>query len=422
MPRWFAEPGADGGLVDFPALTRALRRPATRAGSWSRATRARTRRRARCSPATCSSASCSRSSRGQRPARPATGDRRHRGAGRCRADRPAPAERRPRGGLRGLLHGHPRRQHRQRRAAVDARQPGAVGHRAAVGGQRLHAHLRRPAAGRRTGGGPARPPARLPRRPRAVHRGQPGGWAGPGGLAAGRRAGAAGGGRRHLHAGHADLDHDDVPRAARAGPGARHLVRRGVGRWRPRWGDRGRADRPAGLAVGAVRQRADRRAGARPGGLGAAPGTAAAAPRAAGPARRPHRHARLGLPDRRPGAQRGARLGVAVHAGAVRRRPGAAVRVRPASSGGPRTRSCRCRCSGSGRWRWPTGSACSPPGWSRRCSSSSRCTCSRGWGWTRCRPGSPCCRPASAWWSGRRPDRGCCAGSRCARSTSPPRC
>ena len=25
MPRWFAEPGADGGLVDFAALTRALR-------------------------------------------------------------------------------------------------------------------------------------------------------------------------------------------------------------------------------------------------------------------------------------------------------------------------------------------------------------------------------------------------------------
>ena len=24
MPRWFAEPGADGGLVDFPAVTRAL--------------------------------------------------------------------------------------------------------------------------------------------------------------------------------------------------------------------------------------------------------------------------------------------------------------------------------------------------------------------------------------------------------------
>jgi inosose dehydratase len=26
VPRWFAEPGADGGLVDFPAVTRALLR------------------------------------------------------------------------------------------------------------------------------------------------------------------------------------------------------------------------------------------------------------------------------------------------------------------------------------------------------------------------------------------------------------
>ena len=39
VPRWFAEPGADGGLVDFASVTRALDRAATPAGSSSRATR-----------------------------------------------------------------------------------------------------------------------------------------------------------------------------------------------------------------------------------------------------------------------------------------------------------------------------------------------------------------------------------------------
>ena len=46
-------------------------------------------------------------------------------------------------GLPRPVHGHPRRLHRQRRAAVDAQRPALLADRAAVGGQRLHDDLRR---------------------------------------------------------------------------------------------------------------------------------------------------------------------------------------------------------------------------------------------------------------------------------------
>jgi hypothetical protein len=45
--------------------------------------------------------------------------------------------------VRGSVHGHAGHRDRQRGAAPDARQPGAVGRGRAVGGERLHPHLRR---------------------------------------------------------------------------------------------------------------------------------------------------------------------------------------------------------------------------------------------------------------------------------------
>src|SRR5262245_6785007 len=54
--------------------------------------------------------------------------------------------------LRRLLHGHPRRGDRDRRAPLDREGARILGAGAAMGGERLRTHLRRPAPARRPGG------------------------------------------------------------------------------------------------------------------------------------------------------------------------------------------------------------------------------------------------------------------------------
>ena len=121
---------------------------------------------------------------------------------------------------------------------------------------------------------------------------QPAGRAGPERRLAHRRPG--GPGRRRCHPGprHAEPADHPVLRAGRAAPGAgclvRHRRQRG-GHRRPR---RGHPDRPAELALGAVRQRAhrDRPAGRRLARADRVPPRRGAS--LTGPARRPHRDGR----------------------------------------------------------------------------------------------------------------------------------
>src|SRR5262249_44719146 len=71
--------------------------------------------------------------------------------------------------LRRVLHGHPRRGDRDRRAALDRGGARLLCARTAVGRERLRAYLRRPAPARRARGRPARPPPRVHGRPRPLH-------------------------------------------------------------------------------------------------------------------------------------------------------------------------------------------------------------------------------------------------------------
>ena len=133
----------------------------------------------------------------------------------------------------------------------------------AVGRQRLHARVRRPAAARRAGERPARAPPALPRRPRAVRR-----------RLAGRRLrdllrgpdrGARGPGhrRRAALARGARAADRDLPGGPRAQHRARRLGRPGRHRRDAGRGRRRRAGRLARLGMDLLRQRAgrDRRAG-----------------------------------------------------------------------------------------------------------------------------------------------------------------
>ena len=197
------------------------------------------------------------------------------------------------------VHGRSGRGHRQRGPAPDARQPRPLGGRPAVGGERLHAHLRRlPDAGW-PGCRPLRPPPRLHDRPRVFTvcsliggLAQSGSW-----LIAARAAQGIGGailGSRHLeHPG----DHLHGPRRAPAGP--RRLVGHGGQRGRSRCAGRRRADQPPQLALGALRQRADRH---RPDGRRVDGSAAERGGRSQAGPRHPrggHRHRRPGRPGLR---------------------------------------------------------------------------------------------------------------------------
>ena len=205
-------------------------------------------------------------------------------------------------------HGQPGPVHRQRRAAPDRGRPARAepGH-AVLGAERLRDHLRGAACPGRPAGRPAQPQDRLPARRGDLHRGV-------GSLRRGRqRADAdrlpAGAG---CWRGAADAD------LARPGPG--QLPSRAARRRRPRLdggGRHGRRPRPGDrrparrreLALGVLRQRADRPGGARrrlAQAAGRARPSGAAARRAVGGAR----HGRRGRPDARTGPRRRLGLGL----------------------------------------------------------------------------------------------------------------
>ena len=145
-----------------------------------------------------------------------------------------------------------------------------------------------------------------------------------GGRAVAGRPGGAGRGRGGGHPRRAGADHRQLPRGPGAYPRARPVHRRGHGRRVARPGPR-RHDRPVGeLALGAVRQRADRRAGA-----GARAAVPVRDPAAAG-ALRPGRGAVLD--------GRHVRTGVRVHPG---RRGGLAGPADP-GCGGCCCSACSC--------------------------------------------------------------------------------
>ena len=249
--------------------------------------------------------------------------------------------------LRRDADDHPRRHDRERRPAVDPGGSRLLAVEPGLGGQRLSDRARRPAAAGRPGRRPARPPARLPGRDRAVHGrfipvrrvGQPGD--------ADRRSLRPGRRRRDGLGGRAGHDRHDVPRAARAGEGDRHLRLRGVRR---------RLDRPArrrrahpGRSTGTGSSSSTSRSGSWPprwpcgwwpttagSGSAAAPTSWRRAGDRRADARRVH--------DRRGGRPR---LGLGPHA---RLRRAARWRCSPGSSRARRRRPTRCcRCGSSAR-------------------------------------------------------------------------
>ena len=161
----------------------------------------------------------------------------------------------------GPVHGGARRERRERRAAEHPARRRLLRAEPVVGAQRLHADLRRVPAARRARGRPARSPSPVHGRHRAV-RGRVarlravavGGDAADRPRRAGprRRAGLARGAVDHPH---------DVRGGQRAQPGARRLGRDRRRRRRGRPPARGRDRRAAQLALGLLRQRADRRGG-----------------------------------------------------------------------------------------------------------------------------------------------------------------
>ncbi len=113
--------------------------------------------------------------------------------------------------LRRLLHGHPRRGDRDRRPALDPGGSRLLGAGAAVGGERLCAHLRRPAPARRTGGRPARAPARVHGRHRFSSRSPRCSAGSPGRAAALIGSPRVAGRRRGDHDPDGAVDHHDAP-------------------------------------------------------------------------------------------------------------------------------------------------------------------------------------------------------------------
>ena len=172
-------------------------------------------------------------------------------------DRQEPLDRSLRA-LRGDADDRARRHRGQRRAAVDPGRSGLLAVEPGVGRERLSDRFRRPAAALRALRRHPRPQERLPGRPRRLH----------GRLAAVRRGAEPGAARRGaLHPGRRRRDdvrrdprhdRDDVPRAARAGEGDRHLRVRRFRRRVDRPARGRRADRVDQLALDLLRQHPDR--------------------------------------------------------------------------------------------------------------------------------------------------------------------
>ncbi len=156
-----------------------------------------------------------------------------------------------------VVHGLARQPRRHHGAALDPGPPARLPPGTAVDGQRLHAHLRRPAAHRGHPRRTVRPPPGVRHRPGPVHRRVGGRRTRAGHRLAHRRAGRAG--RRGGHGRPADPDPavgGGAPAAPRHGPGHLGCGRRPGHRYRPA-GRRGRRRRRV-VAVDLLAERADR--------------------------------------------------------------------------------------------------------------------------------------------------------------------
>ena len=167
--------------------------------------------------------------------------------------------------LHGPVHGRARRDRREHRAALGAARPALLAGQPPVGGQRLHARLRRLPAARR--------PRRRPPRPQAAVRGRRAAVLGrlaaqrlrPVLRDADRRPRPAGPRRRARLPRRPGDHHHHLHRRQRAHQGAGRLERdRGLGRGR-RPADGRRPHRPRLVALGVLRQRARRHRHDRPG-------------------------------------------------------------------------------------------------------------------------------------------------------------
>ena len=230
--------------------------------------------------------------------------------------------------LRGNADDRPRRDDRERGAAVDPGGSRLLPERPRLGRERLPDRVRRPAAALGSYRRPDRAAAHLPHRPRRVHRGvaavrdrpEPGS-ADRGPLRPGRRR------RAHVRR-HPRHDRDDVPGAPGAGQGDRRLRLRRLRRRLDRAARRRRADRGDQLALDLLHQPA-RRHRHRP--AGPAPDRGRQGHRHEGGRRPPGRRAAHRRPDARrvhDPRRRGARLGLDPHARPRRHRRRPARRVR----------------------------------------------------------------------------------------------
>ena len=283
---------------------------------------------------------------------------------------PRPARRQP-------VRRRPRRVDHERRAPVDRARSGPLPGLALLGRQLVHAHLRRVPAARRAPGRHPRSPPHLrvgphPLRDRLVRR-----RVRPVRDDAHRRPRRAGPRRRPALPRRAVDPHLDVPRGRRAQPRPGRLGRR---RRRRRRGRRPARRHPHGvpqLALGPLRQRADRGRRDHP---RAAPG--AREPRRARAQRlrrggRVHRHRRPGRPDLRPRRRQQRRLGLGADDRAARARGRPAPELRGDRVADGRAAGPVRRLPVADAHRAPTRPACSSAPRCSRCSSSSRCTCSR---------------------------------------------
>ena len=227
---------------------------------------------------------------------------------------------------RRAVHVDPRRHGRRDRAPPHRRRPRPQPRRPHLGGERLHAHLRRADAARRPGSRPVRRGPGGPHRPDDLHRRVAGHRTRHDRRHGDRRPGRPGSGRSPALPGRA-VGRGPHLRGGRAQPRARHLV--GAGRVRRRRGRAARRPAHGGsrLVVGVLRQRAGRRRRDRRPGLEApvpAPRRRRLAPRRRRclPGDRRHRPG-----HRRPDRRGGPRVGVGPDRCAARRRAGD---VRPA--------------------------------------------------------------------------------------------
>ncbi len=207
--------------------------------------------------------------------------------------RPGPPESRP--GLarhrHRTAHGGAGRDDRERSPARHPEGAWLLWYRPGVGGQRLRTDLRRPAATRRAGRGHPRPPPGLHRRDHPVLAGLAG-WRfrHHAGLAA-HRPRDPGRRRRHRRPDGTIPGRHHVPGGAAAQPGDGRLRRDEYRRRRSRPAGRRPAHHVSVLALGAVRQRPDRRGGRPDGAAGVRGDRLAATAGSTCPARSPARWA-----------------------------------------------------------------------------------------------------------------------------------